>query len=117
MGSAKESSAFKKHCTVLSKGLWYYNGVSSNLSRKVKDTISLLTPFSSIKALLILFIYPTFILIQHNYNFYKLCPPTNTPRYMWIINILRWNPPEVRVTSGQKPSTKIIYYLLKTIHF
>ena len=27
---------------------------------------------------------------------------------------LRRNPPEVRVTSGQKPSTKIIYIILQT---
>ena len=27
---------------------------------------------------------------------------------------LRWNPPEVRVTSGQKPSTKIINIVLQT---
>jgi len=26
----------------------------------------------------------------------------------------RWNPPEVRVTSGQKPNTTIIYIVLQT---
>ena len=29
-------------------------------------------------------------------------------------NILRHNPPDVGVTSGQKPSTKIIYIVLQT---
>ena len=28
--------------------------------------------------------------------------------------VLRRNPPEIRVTSGQKPCTKIIYNVLKT---
>ena len=29
-------------------------------------------------------------------------------------NILRRNPPKVRVTSGQKPNTKFIYIVLQT---
>ena len=34
---------------------------------------------------------------------------------LWHLgDLLRWNPPEVRVTSGQKPSTKIIYIVLQT---
>ena len=34
---------------------------------------------------------------------------------MWVRpDILRRNPPEVRVTSGQKPVTKIIYIVMKT---
>ena len=28
--------------------------------------------------------------------------------------LLRWNPPDVGVTSGQKPCTKIIYIVLQT---
>ena len=31
-----------------------------------------------------------------------------------LFRLLRWNPPEVRVTSGQKSSTKIIYIVLQT---
>ena len=31
---------------------------------------------------------------------------------MW--DILRGNLPEVRITSGQKPSTKLIYIVLQT---
>ena len=31
-----------------------------------------------------------------------------------IRRTLRWNPPDIRVTSGQKPSTKIIYIVLQT---
>ena len=34
--------------------------------------------------------------------------------FEWLILNLRRNPPDVRVTSGQKPSTKIIYIVLQT---
>ena len=36
-----------------------------------------------------------------------------TPAVFKIGDYLRRNPPEVRVTSGQKPSTKIIYIVLQ----
>ena len=42
-------------------------------------------------------------------------PLTNTPQYRPQARLskrLRRNPPEVGVTSGQKPSTKIIYIVL-----
>ena len=42
-----------------------------------------------------------------------LTPLEQLPR-MRFSNILRQNPPEVRVTSGQKPSTKVIYIVLQT---
>jgi len=32
------------------------------------------------------------------------------------LKALRWNPPEVRVTSGRKPSAKIIYIICKLLY-